>query len=143
MKSYKKILLSIFLSLLFFIIRAYETFFFYDPLIAYFKNDYLYKYIENIDLWRLTLNMLFRYLLNSTISLGLIWVLFERKDYFKFSLFFFVFAITPLVLGFNFLIKDGLEGGYLLVFYTRRFIIHPIFLLLLLPAFYYQNLSKN
>jgi exosortase F-associated protein len=31
----------------------------------------------------------------------------------------------------------------LLPYYIRRFIIHPLFLLLLLPAFYYQNLSKN
>tara|TARA_B110001450_G_scaffold236512_1_gene242015 strand:+ start:1226 stop:1663 length:438 start_codon:yes stop_codon:yes gene_type:complete len=143
MKGSKKILLSIFLFLLFFIIRGYETSFFYDPLIAYFKNDYLYKYVENIDLWRLTLNMLFRYLLNSIISLGLIWVLFERKDYFKFSFFFFVFAIIPLILVFNFLIKDGFEGGYLLPYYIRRFIIHPLFLLLLLPAFYYQKFVEK
>ena len=143
MKSYKKILLSIFLFLLFFIIRSYETSLFYDPLIAYFKNDYLYKYVENIDLWRLTINMLFRYSLNSTISLGLIWVLFERKDYFKFSFFFFLFAFIFLVFVFYFLIKDGFEGGYLLPYYIRRFIIQPLFLLILLPAFYYQNLSKN
>jgi len=143
MKSYQKIVLSIFLLILFLIIRAYETYFFYDPLMAYFKNDYLYKYVENLDLWRLTINMLFRYSLNSTISLGFIWVLFERKDYFKFSFFFFVFAFILLVLVFNFLIKDGFEEGYLLPYYIRRFIIHPLFLLILLPAFYYQNLSKN
>ena len=143
MKGSKKILLSIFLFLLFFIIRAYEKSFFYDPLIVYFKNDYLYKSLEKIDLWSLTIHMLFRYSINSIISLGLIWVLFEIKEYFKFSFFFFVFAFIPLVLIFNFLIKDGFEGGYLLAYYVRRFIIHPLFLLLLLPAFYYQNLSKN
>ncbi len=143
MNKYIKIIIILTLFLLLFVIRAFETELFYDPLIEYFKNDYLYTYLYNLDVWRLTMNMLFRYVLNSLISLGIIWFLFERKDYFKFSGFFLMLAFMILIVAFVLLLRDDFESGYLLIFYIRRFIIHPLFLLLLLPAFYYQKLSNK
>ena len=143
MNKYIKIVLALILFSLLFVVRAYESQLFYDPLLEYFKNDYLYKYIYNIDIWRLTVDMLFRYSLNSLISLGIIWVFFERKDYLKFSGFFLMLAFMILIVVFVLLLRDDFESGYLLPFYIRRFIIHPIFLLLLLPAFYYQKLSNK
>lgn len=143
MNKYLKIALALILFLLLFVVRSVASKLFYDPLIVYFKNDYLYKNIQNIDVWRLLINMLYRYVLNSAISLGLIWVLFQRKDYLKFSSFFLLIAFVILIVVFAFLIKDDFKTGYLLPFYIRRFIIHPIFLLILLPAFYYQNLNNK
>ena len=143
MNKYIKIILTTILFMLLFVIRAYDRQLFYDPLIEYFKNDYLYTYIYNIDVWRLIVNMLFRYTLNSLISLGIIWVLFERKDYLKFSGFFLMLMFMILIIVFVLLIRNDFESGYLFPFYIRRFIIHPLFLLLLLPAFYYQKLSKR
>lgn len=143
MNKYIRIVLAIILFSLLFVVRAFESQLFYDPLLEYFKNDYLYKYIYNIDVWRLTVDMLFRYSLNSLISLGIIWVMFERKDYLKFSGFFLMLAFMILIIVFVLLLRDDFESGYLLPFYIRRFIIHPLFLLLLLPAFYYQKLSKR
>ena len=143
MNKYIRIVLAIILFSLLFVVRAFESQLFYDPLLEYFKNDYLYKYIYNIDVWRLTVDMLFRYSLNSLISLGIIWVMFQRKDYLKFSGFFLMLAFMILIVIFVLLLRDDFESGYLLPFYIRRFIIHPLFLLLLLPAFYYQKLSKR
>lgn len=138
-----KIILLSFLLFLFFIIRGYSDELFYDPLIGYFKNDYLYTNMPEISVWRLMIDMLFRYALNSLISLAIIWVLFQRKDYIKFSGFFLMFAFMVLIVVFILLLRDKFESGYLLPFYIRRFIIHPLFLLLLLPAFYYQKLSNR
>jgi exosortase F-associated protein len=143
MNKYIRIILTLILFSLLFVVRAFESQLFYDPLLEYFKNDYLYKYIYNIDIWRLTVGMLFRYTLNSLISLGLIWVMFQRKDYLKFSGFFLMLAFMILIVVFVLLLRDDFESGYLLPFYIRRFIIHPLFLLLLLPAFYYQKLSNR
>ena len=143
MNKYLKIALTFVLFLLFFVVRLVASKLFYDPLIEYFKNDYLYKSVNNIDVWRLLINMFYRYVLNSAISLGLIWVLFQRKDYLKFSSYFLIFAFIFLIIFFAFLVKNNFESGYLLPFYIRRFIIHPIFLLVLLPAFYYQKLSNK
>jgi len=143
MNKYIKIVLALILFSLFFVVRAFESQLFYDPLLEYFKNDYLYKPIYDMDVWRLTLDMLFRYTLNALISLGFIWVLFEQKDYLKFSGFFLILAFTVLIVVFVVLLRDNFESGYLLLFYIRRFIIHPLFLLLLLPAFYYQKVSNK
>jgi len=140
MKYLVKIVFSLIFMCLLFLIRAFETTLFYDPLIDYFQNDYLHQKIDDIDSWRLLVNLFCRYLLNSTISLGLIWVLFKRQDYVKFSGVFFVLAFVILIIAFLFLLKDNFQGGYLLLFYVRRFIIHPLFLLLLVPLFF---LSKT
>lgn len=143
MKYLVKIVFSLIFMCLLFLIRAFETTLFYDPLIDYFQNDYLHQKIDDIDSWRLLVNLFCRYLLNSTISLGLIWVLFKRQDYVKFSGVFFVLAFVILIIAFLFLLKDNFQGGYLLLFYVRRFIIHPLFLLLLVPLFFYQKPSDT
>ncbi|MFK8059370.1 MAG: exosortase F system-associated protein [Polaribacter sp.] len=143
MNTYLKIFFTLGLFILLFLIRGFSRDLFYDPLIAYFQNDYLYTKIPNIDVWHLVVDMLFRYTLNSLVSLAIIWVLFQRKDYLKFSGLFFIFAFVVLIITFVFLLRDQFETGYLLPFYVRRFIIHPLFLLLLLPAFYYQKLSNK
>ncbi|MGB0892127.1 MAG: exosortase F system-associated membrane protein [Flavobacteriaceae bacterium] len=132
-----------FLFLLLFVVRGFATDLFYDPLIEYFQNDYLYTIIPEINTWHLVVDLLFRYTINSLISLGIIWLLFKRKDYLKLSGFFLMVAFMVLIIVFVFLLKDKFESGYLLPFYIRRFIIHPLFLLLLLPAFYYQKLSNK
>ena len=143
MNKQLKIILLIILILLLFIVRFFSEQLFYDPLIVYFKNDYLYTKMPEIKVWYLMIDMLYRYLLNSLISLGIIWVLFNRKDYIKFSGFFLMLAFMILIIVFVLLLRNQLEDGYLLAFYIRRFIIQPLFLLLLLPAFYYQKLSNR
>ncbi|MDG1452463.1 MAG: exosortase F system-associated protein [Polaribacter sp.] len=143
MRKSVKIVLFLFLLLLLILIRAFETELFYDPLIDYFRNDFLHKKIDDMDRWRLIIHMLYRYVLNTTISLGLIWVLFKRTDYVKFSVIFFFLAILILIFVFIILLQDDFQGGYLLLFYVRRFIIHPIFVLLLLTVFYYQKLIPS
>ena len=143
MNTYIKVILLLILTLLLFLVRAFSADLFYDPLIEYFKNEYLYTRMPQINIWLLTIDMLYRYILNSVITLGFIWVLFERKDYIKFTGFFLMTAFIALIVVFVLLLRDQFESGYLLPFYIRRFIIHPLFLLILLPAFYFQKLSNR
>lgn len=131
------------LFVLLFVIRAFAAELFYDPLIAYFQNAYLYTTIPEINTWHLVVDMLFRYTLNTLISLGIIWLIFQKKDYVKFAGFFHMTAFMILIIIFVFALRDKFESGYLFPFYIRRFIIHPLFLLLLLPAFYYQSIRKK
>ena len=143
MNAYIKLILFLFLILLLFLVRAFSAELFYDPLIEYFRNDYLYTKMPEVDLWHLVIDMLFRYVINSTLTLLIIWILFYRKDYVKFTGFFLMTAFIFLIILFVILIRDQFESGYLLPFYIRRFIIHPLFLLILLPAFYFQKLSNK
>ena len=128
---------------LLFVIRAFESDLFYDPLIVYFQNDYLYTKMPEVDLWKLVVDVLFRYTLNSLITIGVIQLVFEKKRFVKFTGFFLMLAFMLLIVVFIFLVRNEFEQGYLFPFYVRRFLIHPLFLLLLLPAFYYQKLNKN
>lgn len=134
-----RIIITIVLFGLLFLVRAYEMDLFYDPLILHFQNDYLYKSIPEIDRWHLVVDMLFRYTLNALISLGIIYVIFKKKKIVKFSGFFLMTAFMVLIVVFSISLRNNLEDGYLLAFYIRRFIVHPLFLLILLPAFYYQR----
>lgn len=141
-KKVRYILIFLLVSLLF-VIRALESDLFYDPLIVYFQNDYLYSKMPEVNTWKLVVDILFRYTLNSLITLGIIQLVFVRKRFVKFAGFFLMLAFMLLIVVFVFLVRNEFEDGYLFPFYVRRFLIHPLFLLLLLPAFYYQKLNKK
>ena len=139
MKKIIRILIILVLFGLLFFVRAFEEQLFYDPLNSYFQNDYLYNKIPLLDRWNLLLHLFYRYTINSLISLAIIYMIFKNKKIIKFSQLFFTVAFLLLIISFSFSLRNNLEGGYLFTFYIRRFMIHPLFLLILLPAFYYQK----
>lgn len=120
MRKSVKIVLSLCCIFLFFLIRIWETELFYDPLIDYFRNDFLYKKIDDMDRWRLIIHMVYRYVLNATISLGLIWILFKRTDYVKFSVIFFFLAMLILIFVFIILLQDDFQGGVPIVVLCKK-----------------------
>ena len=134
------IILSLFLAGLVFV-RAFQNVLFYDPLIEYFKGNYLNSALPEIEKVKYLLNLLFRYVLNTTLSLGIIHFLFRDSKILifsiKFYLFLFVILVTSLVLLFE------MYEYKMLLFYVRRFLIQPLFLFILVPAFYYQKLKRS
>ena len=126
-----------------FMIRAFEAQLFYDPLIVYFQNDYLYAKMPEINIWKLVIDLLFRYTLNSLITIAIVYLAFDKKKYIKFTGFFLMSAFISLLIVFVFLVKSEFQFGYLFPFYIRRFLVHPLFLLILVPAFYYHSKSKR
>lgn len=143
MKKTTKITLIIFLVLTLVFIRGFASSLFYDPLQAYFYNDYLYTSLPQIDTVKLLMFMLLRYTLNAIISLFIIHLSFDKKRYIKFSIYFYSVALIVLIGAFYWFLHDKFESGYVLPFCIRRFIIHPVFLLVLLPAFYSQKLHSK
>mgnify|MGYP006085423661 CR=1 FL=1 len=130
------------LALLFavlFLIRAFEKNVFYDPLVVYFQNDYLYAKMPDVNMCKLLVNMLYRYALNSIVTIAIIYVLFEKKELAQFTGVFLMIAFLLLIAVFVLFVRNEFKEGYLFPFYIRRFLIHPLFLLLLMPAFYYQK----
>lgn len=135
--------LSVALALLFIValilIRAYEDSLFYDPLLDYFKGDYYNLPLPEINNFQMLFGLFFRYFLNSVLSLAIIYVLFKDIDAVKFaSILYFIFFVI-LVASFFFILLNKGDTSKMTLFYVRRFLIQPIFLLLFLPAFYYQN----
>ena len=138
-KRYKYPALAILFSMLV-LIRAFEGPLFYDPFIVFFQNDYLYTSIPEYDSIPLFVNMLYRYTMNSIISLGIVYFAFEKLGYVILATKLYTYGFFVLMLVYGYLLDTEFEHGYLLPFYIRRFIIHPLFLLLLLAALYYEKL---
>ena len=124
-------------------IRACENTIFYDPLIAYFKRNYMQTPLPKLNVIKLFFSMGFRFYLNSIISIGLLKLLFDDSKVVKFSIFLYsVFGILFMITFFFILLKFG-ETNKMNLFYIRRFIIQPILLILFIPAFYYQKKITN
>ena len=120
-------------------IRAFAQSLFYDPFIAYFKSDYLHKQVPLFSGYKLLYSIIFRYALNTITSLLIIYVAFQNKNFIKFAVKFYFLAFIVLIITFMIILKGALADGYLFAFYIRRFLIHPLFVLLLVPAFYYKQ----
>ncbi|MFH6998293.1 exosortase F system-associated protein [Flavobacterium sp. FlaQc-57] len=135
-----KVVITILIVLCFAIIRNFESQLFYDPFLNYFKFDFKNLPFPEVDYVKLFCGLLVRYLLNSSLSLLLIYALFQDKDILRFSAFLYGFFIIILLVLFFVIIEFFPQWNWLL-FYVRRFIIQPIFVILFIPAFYYQQLN--
>ncbi len=121
-------------------IRAFIEPFFYDPLIEYFKHDYLKIPIPELNLATYLLNISLRFFLNTIISLAILFVVFKKVDVFVFSVKIYAASFVVLISLLFVFLKFEITESYLVVFYVRRFLIHPIIILVLIPAFYYEQL---
>ena len=123
------------------LIRVFEDSLFYDPYLLFFKNDYLYMDYPRREVLKLTLFTSLRYVLNSLISLGIIFLVFKDKSIVKFSALIYIVAYIILVAIFLYFVINPKQEDYYLFFNLRRFLIQPVILLFLLPAFYYYKLK--
>ena len=137
-----RIALAIILVLFLVLIRAYEDRLFYDPFLNYFKADYYNLPLPEIENVYLFFGLFFRYFLNTVLSLAIIYVLFKDIEAVKFASILYLVFFVILVVAFFFVLSFFGETNKMALFYIRRFLIQPIFLLLFLPAFYYQK-QKN
>ncbi len=139
-----RIAFTIPILLLLVLIRAYEDSLFYDPFLDYFKTDYFNLPLPEIDGLKLFFGLAFRYFLNTVLSLGIIYILFKDISAIKFSIILYSVFFVMLIIALYVVIYSFGEINKMVLFYIRRFLIQPIFLLLFLPAFYYQfQSSKN
>ncbi|NJW53151.1 exosortase F system-associated membrane protein [Salinimicrobium oceani] len=124
------------------LVRLYEYRFFYDPFMYFFEVRY--EAGEGIDFPAyMFVNVLLRFLLNTLISLLILYVAFRNTGILKFSALIysgFFIVLFPL---FIYLMHHVQPNDYLAAFYVRRFLAHPVLILLLLPAFYYYRLQKG
>ena len=140
-KWFRYILLFV-LVLLLVLIRYFEDVLFYDPYLQFFKNDYLYIDSPRRETFKLTLFTTFRYTLNTIISLGILYVVFRNSSVIKFSVVIYAIAYLFLLAAFLYFVINPRQEDYYLFFNIRRFLIQPIILLVLLPAFYYHKLQQ-
>ena len=134
-----RIALAMMLVLLLVLIRTYEDSLFYDPFLNYFKTDYYNLPLPELNNIQLFFGLVLRYFLNSSLSLAIIYVLFKDIEAVKFASILYLIFFTLLILALFLVLSFFGETNKMTLFYIRRFLIQPIFLLLFLPAFYYQK----
>lgn len=140
-KSIKYILVFMGFGLLT-LIRFFEHELFYDPYLTFFENDYLYLDNPRREVFKLTLFTSLRYVLNSVISLGVLYLVFNDKGVLRFSLFIYTVSFIVLIIAYLYFVINPRQEDYYLFFNMRRFLIQPVILILLLPAFYYNKIKK-
>jgi len=119
-------------------VRAFENELFYDPLIAFYKSDFTSMPWPEMDKVKLSFHLFLRYFLNSALSLAIIYAIFKTRTLVRFTaLLYAIFFI--LLIGAFFAALTFFEDNKMLLFYIRRFIIQPLFLLLFIPAYYCQE----
>ncbi len=123
-------------------IRAFENEIFYDPFLDYFKSNYQNKRLPEIDNFNLFLGLLFRYILNSLTSIFIIFIIFKDFEIIKFVSILYIILFILLTISFYIILIYFIETNKMTLFYIRRFLIQPIFLLLFLPGFYFQKFQN-
>lgn len=135
-------ILVFFLVVLLALIRQFEDILFYDPYLLFFKNDYLYIDSPRQETFKLVASTTLRYGMNTAISLGIIFLAFLDSSIVKFSAYLYGIAYVILISLFLYFVLNPRQEDYYLFFNIRRFLIQPLLLLLLLPAFYYNYYSR-
>lgn len=122
-------------------VRAFEQKLFYDPFLPFFKTEFQGKSLPDYEGFKLFLNTFLRYFLNTIFSTLLIYQIFKEKKLVVFVSWLYLFLFVVLAaMYFGMLYFE--TSDYLVLFYVRRFLIQPLFLVLFIPAFYYQRKSK-
>ena len=143
LRNKEKIGWSLLLILLLVLIRVFENTLFYDPLLEYFKTENSHLAFPQINIFKLFFSMGMRFYLNSVISLFLLYVIFKDTQIVKFTAFIYMILGSVLMISFIFTLNFFGEENKMTLFYIRRFLIQPIFILLFIPAFYSQKQIKK
>ncbi|WP_431109909.1 exosortase F system-associated membrane protein [Winogradskyella poriferorum] len=142
MPKLTRYILAVLLLLVLVAIRGFEDDLFYDPYLTFFENDYLYMDNPRREVAKLVFYTSLRYLLNTLASLGILYFVFNDKVMIKFSTLLYIIAYVLLLIPFLYFVINPRQEDYYLFFNVRRFLIQPIGLILLLPAFYYYKLNR-
>ncbi|WP_298554451.1 exosortase F system-associated protein [uncultured Algibacter sp.] len=140
-KTVKYLLLFV-LVLMLILIRYYEDVLFYDPYLTFFQNDYLYIDSPRREVAKLVCFTALRYVLNTLISLAILYVVFKDRSMIKFSSIIYTVAFFAFMIIYMCFVINPRQEDYYLFFNMRRFLIQPVILILLLPAFYYNKLRN-
>lgn len=122
------------------LVRHFEYRWFFDPFMGFFQRTV--EAGEPMPLqWYL--NLALRFLLNTALSLGILYLCFLNRNVVKFAAILYGLLFVLLFPVFVLLMQTVNFDNYLPVFYVRRFLAHPVLLLLLIPAFFYQRIRAK
>ncbi|SDZ81064.1 exosortase F system-associated membrane protein [Psychroflexus halocasei] len=124
-------------------IRFFDQDIFGSELSVFFATEFSYAEPPVFDVFHELTQITLRFLLNSVISLAIIFLLFRSKRTLKFAAL--LYAINYIVLApvLVYFLTNLTQGEYFYLFYTRRFLVQPVLIIILIPAFYYQKMMSQ
>lgn len=128
-------ILVLFLAL----IRIVEESLFYDPYLDYFKSDFINLPLPIVDNLHLFLSLLFRYSLNTIVSIAFIQIAFNDINFTKFAVVLYGLLFIILIIALWVVLAFYANENKMELFYIRRFLIQPLFLLLFIPGYLIQK----
>jgi exosortase F-associated protein len=128
-------ILVLFLAL----IRIVEESLFYDPYLDYFKSDFINLPLPIVDKLHLFLSLLFRYSLNTIVSIAFIQIAFKDINFTKFAVVLYGLLFIILIITLWVVLAFYANENKMELFYIRRFLIQPLFLLLFIPGYLIQK----
>jgi len=120
------------------LIYVFQMELFYDPLNSFRFNPKNPQSPE-IDAWKLVFSKTIRYILNDSFALLVIWGLFENKKYMKFAVAIFMIGFLVLLPVYLFLVTNFYLETQSFLNHLHRLVLNPALIMLLIPAFYYQQ----
>lgn len=120
-------------------IRIFEESLFYDPYLDYFKTDFTNFPLPVVDKLSLFLSLVFRYSLNSIVSIAFIQIAFNDINFTKFASVLYGILFVILIIVFYVVLAFFADKSKMELFYIRRFLIQPLFLLLFIPGYLIQK----
>lgn len=139
LQNKKRLVLVILFVLGLVLVRAFENELFYDPFLDFFKDDFQNQLLPSYESMPLFFGLLFRYTLNSLFTVLIIKTIFEQESIVKLTVFLLLIFFFVFVIAMFSILHFSKHPDYLSLFYIRRFLIQPLFLILFIPAFYYQK----
>ncbi len=123
----------------FLFVRFRESELFYDPLNSFFKGYYQNAALPEMDMVKWYVDIALRYGLQMILSLLILGMTFMEKGIIKFAAMFYIIVFVFLLVVLVFLVNSYEIGDANGVFYARRFLIQPLLIFILLPAFFYYR----
>lgn len=120
-------------------VRIFQSELFYDPLLTFFRGNFQGKPLPEYNVIKLLFYLFLRYFVNSLLSVAIIYLLFKNKNNTQLSVVLYTVFAIGLFSAITFLLINYKPTDYMSLFYIRRFIIQPYFLLIFIPALYYTN----
>lgn len=139
----RRVLLGIMCLTGLFAVRHFEVALFYDPLKAFFNGAYQTQALPAMNWLNWGLSIVGRYCINAILSLSLLKLIFRKNSIVQFSAILYGIGFVVFMSLLIVFVYYYNPGDYRALFYVRRFLIHPLLLLLLIPSFLVLNPKKK
>lgn len=120
------------------LVYVFQRVLFYDPF-----QDLVYQPGQfneiSINHSKYIFGKISRYILNDGFALMIIWGLFQNKKYLRFAVIIFMIGLLILLPIYITLSLMYYETIHTFLNHLHRLVLNPVLMMLLIPAFYYQN----